>query len=274
MLAISLLPESSLHAFPPAPHHLIYGLVRDELGNPLEVDNAEILFESASGTKLTTRIVFRGEPGQNYQLTVPMDSGITSDLYKPTAMRPTVPFKIHVRIRDTLYLPIEMKGDYSALGQPGKMTLLNLTLGEDSDGDGLPDAWERALIAAAGKNQLLADIKPGGDSDGDGLSNGDEYVAGTYAFDNKDGYALKILGSTGSAAVLEFMSIRGRTYTIHGSQDLIHWAPVAFRLSPKPGETTQGQALSYQANEVRVLRVEVEPKAGSQPSSFFKLMIQ
>ena len=30
------------------------------------------------------------------------------------------------------------------LGKPSETTRLDLTLGEDSDGDGLPDAWERA----------------------------------------------------------------------------------------------------------------------------------
>ena len=39
----------------------------------------------------------------------------------------------------------------------------------DGDGDGLPDAWEQALIAAAGGGKTLADIRPDGDEDGDGL---------------------------------------------------------------------------------------------------------
>jgi hypothetical protein len=48
-----------------------------------------------------------------------------------------------------------MKGDLSKLGEPGKRTHLDLTLGEDLDGDGIPDAWERALLAALGGNRTL-----------------------------------------------------------------------------------------------------------------------
>src|SRR3954469_11309238 len=155
-------------AFPPAPHHVIYGMVRDELGNPIVAENAELIFETSAGVKLTTFIAYKGEPGQNYTLDVPMDSGITSDAYMPTAMSPTVPFKIRVRIAGVIYLPIEMTGNYAQLGQPGKKTRLNLTLGEDTDGDGLPDAWERNLIAALGLSKTLADITPSGDADGDG----------------------------------------------------------------------------------------------------------
>ncbi|MDB4777698.1 hypothetical protein OAH08_05025, partial [Verrucomicrobia bacterium] len=36
-------------AYPPAPHHLLTGMVRDELGNPLTIESAEIIFEAASG---------------------------------------------------------------------------------------------------------------------------------------------------------------------------------------------------------------------------------
>ena len=48
-----------------------------------------------------------------------------------------------------------MRGDYSALGRPGESTRIDLTLGEDRDGDGLPDAWERTLITASGGKLTL-----------------------------------------------------------------------------------------------------------------------
>ena len=88
-------------------------------------------------------------------------------------MRFEMPYKIRVRVGSQVYLPIEMVGDLGKMGQPGEETLLNLTLGEDSDGDGLPDAWERALLSQ-GKD--LSDINPGDDTDGDGMSNLDEYI--------------------------------------------------------------------------------------------------
>ena len=161
-------------AYPPAPHHLLNGMVRDELGNPLTIESAEIIFEAASGVRIQSQVSPGLKPGLNYELEVPLDSGITQDLYKPTALHPTAPFKIWVIVDGMVYLPIEMRGDFSQLGLPSETTRLDLTLGEDADGDGLPDAWERALLAQSGGD--LSGVKPDDDFDGDGLSNLDEYI--------------------------------------------------------------------------------------------------
>ena len=146
MAAILVLP-GLMHAFPPAPHHTFFGMVRDELGRPLEGEKVEVLFETSSGRLVRTGVGL-GLPGINYRMRVPMDAGSTADLYNPVAMRHAMPYKIRVKVGTKVYLPIEMIGDLGKMGQPGEETLLNLTLGEDSDGDGLPDAWERALLGA------------------------------------------------------------------------------------------------------------------------------
>ena len=259
-------------AFPPAPHHLIYGMVRGELGDPINVNNAEVILTTSAGVVITTTLIPDLAPGVNYRLSVPMDSGLTSDPYKPTALQPTVPFRLSVKIGTTTYLPIEMIGDFKNLGQPAGETRLDLTLGEDSDGDGLPDAWERAIIAMLGGGLTLADIGPGDDSDHDGMSNLDEYLAGTYAFDPADGYKLNIVGVNGGRPVLEFTAIRGRTYAVLASTDLQNWAPVAFKIPAEGANAPVRQ--SYQATDVRVLRVEAEPGAGGQATGFFKLILQ
>ncbi len=258
-------------AFPPAPHHLIYGMVRGEMGDPITVTNAEVLLATGAGVQIKTTIIPNLAPGVNYRLSVPMDSGLTADPYKPTALRPTVPFRLSVKIGTSTYLPIEMAGNYQNLGQPAGETRLNLTLGEDSDGDGLPDAWERAIIAMLGGNLTLANIGPGGDSDQDGMSNLDEYFAGTYAFDPEDGFALEIEGFNHGAPILKFLGIRDRTYSLLGSQDMIQWSPVAFRLVGA-NETASPE---YYAADVRTLRIEAPP-AGPEapPFQFFKLMVR
>ena len=51
-------------------------------------------------------------------------------------------FRLKVKIGSVTYLPIEMKLS-KALGQAAQSTRLDLTLGEDSDNDGLPEAPER-----------------------------------------------------------------------------------------------------------------------------------
>lgn len=258
-------------AFPPAPHHLIYGQVRDEWGNPLGMTNAQVILETAAGSKTTVALRPNLRPGINYELPVPMDSGIRSDLYKPTALRPQMAFKIKVKIGQVIYLPIQMAGDYAKLGQPSQSTRIDLTLGEDSDGDGLPDAWERALISQTGNNRGLNDINPNDDSDQDGISNLGEYTAGTYAFDDENGFALKIASVRSGAAVLQFTAVRGRSYSIYGSGDLQNWVPIPFRMTGD--ETPDFPRQNYQASDVRPVEIEVALSEGSE-IRVFKLMVQ
>ena len=265
MLAgVVLLPVGGA-AFPPAPHHTFFGMVRDELGRPLEGEKVEVLFETSSGRLVRTRVGL-GIPGINYRLRVPMDAGSTADLYNPVAMRYAMPYKIRVKVGAKVYLPIEMVGDLGKMGQPGEETLLNLTLGEDTDGDGLPDAWERALLA---QGQGLGDINPNDDTDGDGMSNLDEYISGNYAFDKEDGLRLDIVQKGESGAVLEFMGIRGRTYTVQGSPDLKEWNDVSFQVDGEEGEFKH-----VRANKVRKFRITVPSEEAGAPVKFFKLMVQ
>jgi hypothetical protein len=257
-------------AFPPAPHQEVFGLIRSELGVPLVAANAEVVLEA--GGKLLGRItVSRNlEPGVNYRLTIPLDSGVTGDSYSPTALQPTVPFRLRVKIGNVTYLPIEMSGVSALLTRPGAATRVDLTLGEDTDGDGLPDAWERQLIAGLRGGKTLADINPNDDADGDGLSNLQEYLAGTYAFDPQDGFSLSIVSTQGDRPVLEFLAIRGRDYEIQGSADLQSWAPVAFSLTTDAAGTALRNNL--RATDTRVRRPVVAPTDGVQPR-FFKLIV-
>ncbi len=265
MLAGVVLLPVGMNAFPPAPHHTFFGMVRDELGRPLEGEKVEVLFETSSGRLVRTGVGL-GIPGINYRLRVPMDAGSTADLYNPVAMRHAMPYKIRVKVGAKVYLPIEMVGDLGKMGQPGEETLLNLTLGEDTDGDGLPDAWERALLA---QGQGLGDINPNDDTDGDGMSNLDEYISGNYAFDKEDGLRLDIVQKGESGAVLEFMGIRGRTYTVQGSPDLKEWNDVSFQVDGEEGEFKH-----VRANKVRKFRITVPSEEAGAPVKFFKLMVQ
>lgn len=258
-----------LQAFPPSPDHVISGMVRDELGNPLYGDDIQVILTTSSGVALRTDIRPGLEPGLNYRLRIPLDSGLTSDLYRATALRPTVPFRMSVRIGTTTFVPIEMVGDFRNLGKPAKETHLDLTLGEDLDGDGLPDAWERALLMAG---QTISDIHPENDTDRDGLSDLLEYLAGTYAFDPNDGFKLDMVGVTDGWPVLEFTAIRGRSYSILRSTDLEQWESVPFRISGQGDEAPLQNV--YQADDVRVLRVEAEPVESDDAREFFKLSLQ
>lgn len=259
----------SAHAFPPAPHHLFMGMVRDEYGNPILAEDAEVILDTLNGRSVKARVKPGLAAGINYRLAAPMDSGITQDKYKATALSPTLPFTMRVRVGNVTYLPLELAGDFGSMGEIGKTTKLDLTLGVDSDGDGLPDAWERALIAALAELNTLADVNPNDDSDGDGLSNLREYLVGSYAFDKSDGFELKIKRFNEGRPVLEFLSVHGRTYSVLGSADLKTWEKVEMRIV---GEARNFKSLL--AQDVKNLEVEPAGEPGESPYRFFKLLAQ
>jgi hypothetical protein len=268
-LAFLLSFEFCALSFPPAPHHTLYGLVRNQWGDPVTIAPSDVFLETPSGVLLHTSMVTGLEPGVNYRLEVPMDSGTAPDLYQPTALRPFFQYRLKVLIGQTVYLPIEMAGNFSQIGRPSERTRLDLTLGVDSDGDGLPDAWEQQLIATYGGT--LASIRPNDDSDGDGLTNLQEYLAGTYAFDPSDGFALAITGVNAGASALEFLALRGRNYTIQASPDFRTWTSVPFRLATDAAQAALRN--NYQAADVRTLRVEVPFQPGAT-NRFFRALVQ
>lgn len=269
---LSMLPFA--RAFPPAPHQIVFGLVRDEQGNPVNAAGATVLLEVGGKILAKGIIAPTGEPGVNYRLRIPLDSGTKADLYTPSALLPTVPFRIRVKIGATTYLPIEMTGASTLVTKPGNLSRVDLTLGVDSDGDGLPDAWELNLIRALGKPGLtIADIRPGDDADGDGLTNLQEYLAGTYAFDPQDGFALTLKGLGNGSAQLEFTVIRGRAYTIEGAlAPQGPWTQIPFVI-PADGASAPARN-SYSATDVRILKVTTSP--ATEPATvprFFRLMV-
>lgn len=261
-----------LSAFPPALPHTIYGMARDEYGNPLRT-NATIVLTTSAGATVTVIVDPEDEPGVNYRLVVPLDAGVKSDAYKTGALQGPVPFRLYVRINNATFLPLEMTGDFSLLGQPGKRTRMDLTLGEDTNGNGLPDAWERAMLAARGWTNSLADLKADSILGGNGITLLQEYVAGTYGFEDANGLNLNIVRVEAGAPVFEFLAVRGRGYTLLGSADLKAWGTVAFRplLPAADPEATQ---TAYLSPDVRFLQVAVPVPATGPAPRFFKLKIQ
>lgn len=255
-----------MYAFPPAPHHLIKGTVRDEMGYPIEV-NGSVTLKTVTGVVIETPLTPSLFVDASYRMEVPMDAGVTSDSYKPTALNPLVPFTMEVKIGSLTYYPFEMSGDLGSLGEAGGTSVIDLTLGVDSDGDGIPDAWEESLISRTNRYNSLSDVNPDDDLDGDGLSNYEEYLAHTYAYDVLDGLSLKIKAVSDEAYIVEFLVIDGHSYSLTSSTDLESWSSASFRTSPS-GELIS----SYLSEEVELLEVEI-PREGSE-AVFFKLQIQ
>jgi hypothetical protein len=91
----------------------------------------------------------------------------------------------------------------------------------DSDNDGMPDAWE----ILHGLNPAFADASI--DSDGDGIPNGSEYAAGTDPLDPASRFHVSSQ-TLESGIRLDWSSVPGRSYIIGESTDLLDWqaAPV------------------------------------------------
>lgn len=78
----------------------------------------------------------------------------------------------------------------------------------DSDGDGLPDAWEDEN----GTFKFIADA--GDDPDGDGLNNREEYLAGTHPNNAASALQFQPISASGGIVILQFVAVSGRTYSV------------------------------------------------------------
>ncbi|MBG89344.1 MAG: hypothetical protein CMO80_20945 [Verrucomicrobiales bacterium] len=272
--AFLLKPSALVVAFPPAPHHLFYGTIRDEWGHPLTFSSATVIFETDTGVQVTTPLTPDVHPGINYKITIPMDSGFIGDPHKPTAQRHQVPFKIKVQIGSETLIPISMSGNFSTLGSPGHETRIDLTLGQDTDNDGLPDAWERELIRLSADPLInsLNDITAEGDLDGDGMTNAREYLVGTLAFDTTSGFSIEQFQVVDGKLSIQFLATRGRTYSIQGAVNLKQWQSFDFRLAEDAVDATLRSR--YHSSAVRLLQLEVPISTlASSGLKFFRLRL-
>ncbi len=97
----------------------------------------------------------------------------------------------------------------AAVPTPGRFSM-----DADSDGDGLPDAWE----VEYGLNWRLQDADD--DPDHDGLANWEELLAGTLPNDATSRLALDAFASAPEAVTLQFLAVSNRTYSVLFSESL------------------------------------------------------
>ena len=80
----------------------------------------------------------------------------------------------------------------------------------DSNGDGLPDAWQIQYFGSITAPQAA----PGADPDGDGFTNEQEYLAGTDPTLAGDYLKIESVQISGAARTINFNAVAGKTYTI------------------------------------------------------------
>lgn len=257
-----------LGAFPPGPHYTIYGIVRDQVGATLAVEGATILLLRENVE--IGRAPIAPQPGfeGNYDLAISIDQNRAgSRTYAHTAVAAQGVYSLAVEMNGKRFYPIEVSGTLRA-GNGGERVRLDLNLGADTDGDGLPDAWEEWQLYQAGHRPGangwdLSLISRDGDFDHDGVSNLTEYRAGTFAGDATERFELRITGKTSTAVQFEFFAITGKAYGIEGSADLRTWTPLPFAVAAGT------PALAYRATAVGVASASVA--ISGEVSRFFRL---
>lgn len=258
-------------AFPPAPYHVIYGLVRDQYGTPIQNTQVTVLLTTPAGATHTTRIDPGVAVGVNYVLRVPMDSLIAADLYRSNASVTANSFTMRVVVGSVTNVPIEVSTNYFQLGQPAALTRIDLTLGVDSNHDGIPDAWELAFLASIGSNLALSDLNAGLVLTGDGRTLWEQYLLGTTLFDPDNPFAVQMVSLNGGQPVLEFPTMTGRSYSVLGSTNLQNWSPLQFRLvSEGPGGAVR---TNYTVPVIELLQIQVVQPGLTNRSQFFRIQL-
>ena len=273
-LLLLSLAATGARAFPPAPYYTLFGTVRDQVGQAVTAEGAQVLLLKGGVEVGRAPVNAVQAIDQNYELSVRIDqnrSGTT--LYTDKAVVAEGPFSVVVEMNGVKFYPIEVTGDLTA-GKGSERLRLDLNLGEDSDRDGLPDVWEQWQLFQAGKspdnngNWPIHLLDKNGDFDGDGQSNFREYVAGTFAGDATEFFKLEIKEKLAEKIRFEFYAITGKTYTIERSTDNQTWTRVPFTAGP-----ATAAASTYTATAVGVLSAFAAPTAGAA-SEFFRLTVR
>ena len=271
-LLLLFLAATWLQAFPPAPFYTLYGMVRDQVGQTVTVEGAMLVLLKG-GIEVGRTPISSVRIDQSYELNMRIDhsrSGTT--LYTDKAVAAQGLFSLVVEMNGSLFYPIEVSGNLTA-GKGGERVRLDLNLGADSDNDGLPDAWEQWQLHQAGLDPDqngdwdLSLIDQNGDYDRDGQSNILEYIAGTFAGDATETFALVIKEKSDASARFEFFAITGKVYTIESSLDMKTWTRVPFAVGA-PAVGSQ----AHQATSVGIISAFTALR--STRNEFFRLSVR
>ena len=269
---LALLNCDIAQAFPPVPYYTLYGMVRDQVGQTVTAEGAEVILLKG-GVEVGRTLITLSQIDSNYQLFMRLDqarSGTT--FYTDKAVAAGGLFSLVVSMNGELFYPIEVSGNLTA-GKGAERVKLDLTLGQDLDRDGLPDTWEAWQLYQAGYypnetgNWDLTLIDKNGDFDKDGQSNLFEYIAGTFAGDATETFGLSIKEKLPQNVRFEFYGITGKVYTIESSFDMKTWTRGPFAIGA-PGTGNN----AHQATDVGIVSAFTAPR--SSASEFYRLSVR
>lgn len=250
-----------------------YGLVRDEFGSPLTAASAAemtlVKDADTNGTIYARTVVGPTVyPSVNYRLSLEIDS---EGPVRPHAVVQGTP----MRVTCTIDGEAQTLSPSPVFATPvnGTAQRLDFAIGEDADGDGLPDAWESWMLRLDGRPYdavAVAAFNPADDSDGDGMTNLQEFLAGTDPFLSTDLLEITSFRKVNESGRMEikFTTVPERTYRLVMTEKLgaeALWTPCA---------TTKNAdgATSYEtyAGTGRILTIYVDVP-GEAKSTFFRI---
>ena len=142
---------------------------------------------------------------------------------------------------------------FDGLGRIASSVPFSVDSAEDTDGDGLPDAWERRFFDGLGAGAL-------DDPDGDGIPNRDEFLGGTEPLNAASATRIVRVHMEESDVCLFFTSVTGKAYRIECADEMTlgKWTPAGEQVSGNGGIV---EARHRAANGARNLfyRVRVMP---------------
>ena len=208
LLAALLLTAATATAGVPRPMLLYYGQACDRFGQVYK-SGADIFL--LRGTQEVARTTIAGAiaPGVNFRLSVPYDSDPT-DAANYVSYAVDAGDILTVWVSDSAGTRQVESCTVPPVGAPGEAVALRIIAGEDTDSDGMSDAWERANgLDPTDPSDATADL------DGDGQSNLAEYLSGTLPWLASDRFGTTALTITpGGMYALTFPTAYGKLYTV------------------------------------------------------------